>query len=110
MVKDNQLIINEKQNTPEKITNIFQRNGFLRKNKIEKVEINNIQDTYSSRSFSIKLNFANDKKDLDEILSTDIYIKTSKEGFTEDSRKEVLFYNRLTTFSLFHLLSQGSDV
>ncbi|MHA1727859.1 MAG: oxidoreductase family protein [Promethearchaeota archaeon] len=90
-----ELILNVEQITPEKITDIFHRNGLLGKNRIEKVEIKNIQDTYSSRGFFIKLVYSKEEKRLDKFPGPNIYLKILKEGFIEDGRNEAVFYNLL---------------
>ncbi|MFX0081500.1 MAG: oxidoreductase family protein [Candidatus Hodarchaeota archaeon] len=92
-MKENKVITDIEQLTPEWLTNIFKNKGYLSQGKVTKIIKKKSQETITSFVYFLELNFSTDAQT--EPPSRELVVKISKHNdeFKIYGRQEAKFYN-----------------
>ena len=98
-MKEKGVITNIEQLTPEWLTNIFKKKGYLSNGKVTKIIKRNSQETFTSYVHFLELNFSNDAQT--EGASPEIVVKIPKSVDIAKlvGKREVKFYNTMKDFN-----------
>ena len=99
-MKENKVITDIEQLTPEWLTSIFRSKGYLSRGKVTKIIKKKSQETNTSNVYFLKVKFSNDAQI--RMTSPEIIVKIHKfegipeqriEQFRKDAKYEAKFYN-----------------
>ncbi len=92
----------KKQATPEWLTSILVKNGFLSKGKVSSIEqeiSQSIGSTITSTFFSLKVNYS---KESSSLLPSKILMKMIKPEFYDGGQREIDFYDAVVNTRLHY--------
>jgi hypothetical protein len=89
-LKENKVIVNIEQLTPERLTRIFKNKGYLNQGKVSKIIKKNSQESLSSNLHFLEINFSNNAQTIP--VSTEIVVKIPKRLAKFYGKHEAKFY------------------
>ncbi|MHA2088150.1 MAG: hypothetical protein ACW972_07730, partial [Promethearchaeota archaeon] len=90
-MKENKVITEIEQLTPEWMTRIFKNKGYLNQGKVSKITKKKSQETITSNVHCLEVTFSTDAQA--EPASPEIVVKIPKPFASVGGRHEVKFYN-----------------